>query len=264
MGHATHVERIETNGPMPVKDILSDSLSRFRDEYGYNYSPSAYTAYLLTKEVPTENEARQLIDALNINSNSNAPVVAYTNDYTETTKKVTLELTREQIEAIQREQARADYATKSRVKSNFNYVPAPYNWVGLYDNETDKSIFAPNVVKATVVSVPKVRAAIAKATEGKIVTRYVIIADGREEKNDYDTLAEARSEAIRQLNMPDNARFSKLTIEARTRRDTGQAMLVEVARNTPESAKVTFEVTIQTAKPNGKIAGYLVAYDYHM
>lgn len=238
MGHGTHYSEVEAQGIGHLGHVVERSLYRFGEEQSYDADPRPNTPYILTPEVVTKEHAYRLVEKLNINDSSPTPVVRYTNDYTETKKKVVKVVKRETYERIRRD-AGVSY------QPNYSYL------------------FEDNAHKAVVVSLPKAKAPKASNTEGKMVVKYVLISEGRQIGEKFDSLTEARTEALRILNLPKNERFSRITVEAVAVRENGEKVMATIERPAPEEVKVTFEVTYRTPKKNAKVDGYVLAYDFH-
>lgn len=238
MGHGTHYAEVEAQGIGNLGDVLNRSLGRFGEEQSYDANPCSNSPYLLTSEIVTKEKAYRLVEKLVIRDDSPTPIVRYTDDYTETKKKVIKSVSREVYERMRR----------NHRESN------PVNYCNLFED---------TVYKATVVSFPKVKAPKASNTEGKMVVKYVLVSKGSTLEEKYDSIAEARTEALRILNLPKNERFSRFTVEAVAVREDGNSVMAVIERPIPDEVKVTFEVTYRIPKKNAKVHGYVLAYDFH-
>lgn len=125
---------------------------------------------------------------------------------------------------------------------------------------TDRQAFGTHVTEVEVVSLPKVRAPRAEATDGKAVTKYVVIGAGRELAR-ADSQAEARQKAIEMMKANEN--ISALSVEARVTREDGNVALVTITRPVPEESTVTFKVTKVMPKLGAELTGYYVAFITH-
>lgn len=136
--------------------------------------------------------------------------------------------------------------------------------------------FTPETLgKVEVVSLPAVRKPVAKATDGKAVTRYVITTaedvyhvSSRIRaafKEAHESQAAARAAAIELLTEHDT--LPALSVEAvvgrMTEDGTFSKELVSIARPVPAEAVITVAVTTHTVKPNPKIDRYEVTFWYH-
>lgn len=121
---------------------------------------------------------------------------------------------------------------------------------------------------------PTARKPVAKATEGKAITRYVLTCEkfghrmpyelSAALKATYASQAEARQAGIDLMSK--HRVILALSVEAKVVRvsdDAEASALVTIARPVPETATMTLEVTTHTVKPNPKIESYSVVFWYH-
>lgn len=127
----------------------------------------------------------------------------------------------------------------------------------------------------TVVTTPAARKPVAKATDGKAVTRYRIRPTAHVSSRDgavhaalnasYPSQAEARTAALELLTT--HTTLPDLTVEAFVAREGEDGALspalVMISRPTPDEATVTVDVTTHTVKPNPTIDHYDVTFWYH-
>jgi len=249
MGHATaiiHLSLDELPEKVTASAVMDAAVSKWRDEEAERWS-DARQGYPGFSPLVSRETAEHAIYKSGTISDGVSKIVPLTDDYSEKTSTVRLQVTAKELEELRR-----------------NSI-----WELL-----DAGRFGEDAVKVEIDSLPKLRAPRAEATPGKAVTSYRI-TDGRgrpfekpfgQEHHSalsmsYPTQAAARAAAIE--HMAANPKISSLAVEAFVQRDTGSAALVTITRPEPESATASFKVTTQKPKASAKVHGYLIAFDYH-
>lgn len=123
---------------------------------------------------------------------------------------------------------------------------------------------------ATPVKLPATRKPIATATEGKTVTRYAVVvstAHGEYEYKDskgntlFNSQSEARQVALEVAEKKEGS-FISIHVVGKVVREDGNQSLVVITQPEKDGV-VEYEVTTKTVKPNAKVDGWMVFYDYH-
>lgn len=238
MGHSTAIIELTnaelTASPSP-RFIMDTAVRKWYDEEAERYSDARHV-YTGLSPISSERVARLIIDG--DEEISTSKIVPLTNDYSEKTATVRLEVTASELAALRR-------------GSSWQLLEA--------------GRFGKNVTAVEIIQLPKLRAPRAEATEGKVTTLYKVVDAHRypvrELKPSYGSQAEARAAAIEYMKVKSGC--SELSVEAFIQREGGGSALVRITRPEPETSTVTFKITTQTAKPKAKIVGYLVSFDYH-
>ena len=234
MGYATigTYLPITSNTPRHADQILLAADEKWREEERWNLYETSNLGIPETLPMTSKAAAARSFDPDLVNIGTSV-VVPYTEEVITKTETVKLTVTPEELAMLRKD------------------VTFPF---------TDRQAFGPHVTQVEVISLPKVRAPRAEATDGKAVTKYVVISAGRELAS-ADTQAEARQKAIEMMKA--NERISKLSVEARVTREDGNAALVTISRPVPDESVVTFKVTKVVPKPGAALAGYYVAFSVH-
>lgn len=237
MGHSTAtviLTKSALTSTLPT-DILSDAIAEWYQTESDRYD-SARGGYPEMRPLATEKTADSSVRANDVHDGRSI-IVPFTDEYTEKTATVRIEVTADELVDLRRGQL----------------------W-----RLREEGRFGPHVLNVEIAQLPKVRAPKAVATEGKAVTKYRVQGANtfdRELKTSYDSQAEARSAAVEYMKR--HPEVASLSVTALIVRDTGGAELVRITREEPELATATFKVTTQKPKAGARITGYLVAFDYH-
>lgn len=185
MGYATigTYLPITSSTPRHADQILLAADEKWREEERWNLYETSNLGIPETLPMTSKAAAARSFapDLVNIGTSA---VVPYTEEVITKTETVKLTVTPEELAMLRKD------------------VTYPF---------TDRQAFGPHVTQVEVISLPKVRAPRAEATDGKAVTKYVVISAGRELAS-ADTQAEARQKAIEMMKADE--RISKLSVEA--------------------------------------------------
>jgi hypothetical protein len=135
-----------------------------------------------------------------------------------------------------------------------------YKFSGYQLTELARAEFGPTVVLAELVTAPALRAPVAKTTEGKMVTSYLVIRDNRAVKS-FATAAEARASALQIMKDDVEGTIRELVVRATVTREGNSDNLIVISRPQVDATltvKVTFEIPDET-----KIESYVVGIHYH-
>lgn len=238
MGHSTAIVKLNLTelpaNPTP-RVIMDAAVQKWREDEAGRWDSPRY-GYPELSPIASEKAAYSNLEE-DEDGRTESQIIPFTSDYTEKTSTVRLQVT-------------ADELSKLR-KGNYYFL-------------LEQGRFEANAVGIQIAQLPKTRAPRAEATEGKATTLYKVVDGNRypiRSLKPFTSQAAARSAAIDF--MKENPACSELAVEAFVQRDTGKAALVTITRPEPETATVTFKVTTQTPKPKAKVAGYIVAFDYH-
>lgn len=234
MGYATvgTYLPITPKTPRYADEILLAADKKWREEERWNLYETSNLGIPKTLPMTSKAAAARSFDPDSVNSGTSV-IVPYTEDVTTETETVKRAVTPEELAMLRKD------------------VTYPF---------TDRQVFGPHVTEVEVISLPKVRAPRAEATNGKAVTKYVVIGAGRELAT-ADSQAEARQKAIEMMKA--NERISSLSVEARVTREDGNVALVTISRPVPEESVVTFKVTKVIPKPGAELTGYYVTFSVH-
>ena len=247
MGHATAVIELNLN-ELPerpsARTIMDTAVRKWYDEEAERYE-DARQSYPGLRPIASKEVAQTTIEDHDSIGDQVSKIIPLTADYAEKTSTVRLTVTGEELADLRR----------------------GAHWALLQSGR-----FGSDVVEVKIDSLPKPRAPRAEATPGKTITVYKLTDElgrtftGYSESMAalgaaYPTQAAARAAAID--HMAANPKFAQLSVQAFVQRDTGSKALVTITRPEPESATASFKVTTQKPKPNAKVTGYLVSFDYH-
>lgn len=238
MGHSSAIVKLlltELPADPSPRAIMDAAVQKWREDEAGRWDAPRY-GYPELSPIASEKVAYSNLEE-DEDGRTESQITPFTSDYTEKSSTVRLQVTADELKGLRR----GDY---------WKLLEA-----GRFDEHT---------VAVEIAQLPKPRAPRAEATEGKATTLYKVVdGNGRPIRSlePFPSQAAARSAAIEFLK--ENPACSELAVEAFIQRDTGKAALVTITRPEPETATVTFKVTTQTPKPKAKVAGYIVAFDYH-
>lgn len=277
MGHSLHTEIITTDRadrireelktsrpasywgfrPTFESEIVREAVARWReDEAGRHDNERAGNGYLTP--VMSPQQARDHIERNhNRVANESAVIpIAEAAGLEERTRRVKIALSAQEMQELRKS---VSAAARSPYTSS-----VPYQ---LRDRVVDG---IDGVQSVSVAKLPAARKVAAKTTEGKLVTKYRLVAKPSQFGQKVtlascDTIAEARAAGIAAAEV--NPQLGELSVVAELVRVTedGAETGVLLTIGTPEREETTveFTVTTVTAKPDAKIDHYEVTFDYH-
>jgi len=248
MGHATAVIELNLN-ELPerpsARTIMDTAVRKWYDQEAERYE-DARQSYPNLRPISSRRAAQDAIEGPDSIGDQASRIIPLTTDYAEKTTTVRLTVTAQELAELRR----------------------GATWDLFHSGR-----FGDHVTAVQIDSLPKPRAPRAEATPGKTITVYRITdSNGYPFRQNigqspdaltapHPTQAAARAAAIDY--MAANPKCSQLAVQAFVQRDTGSAALVTITRPEPESSTASFKVTTQKPKPNAKVTGYLVSFDYH-
>lgn len=234
MGYATASTYLNSTPrtPTDAHRILLEAEQQWREEERWNLNESANLGYPEMKALTSREAAPLAVDPDSVNSGASF-VVPYTDQSSIKTETVKLTVNPEELAMLRR---------------------------GIVYPFTDRQAFGPHVTGVEIVSLPKVRAPRAQTTEGKVVTEYVIFSQGSK-VGTASSMAEAREKGIEMMKKSET--LTKLTVEARVKRASGDVALINITRPVPDESTVTFKVTKDIPKAGATVNGYLVLFSTH-